>query len=274
MYTVSDYQKSAEYIKRRLAGFAPETLIILGSGLGALAEEAEEPIEIPYGEIPNFVQSTVMGHRGRFVAGKLSGKSVLMMQGRFHMYEGYSAEQVAFPVRVAFLLGIKSLIVTNAAGSVNADFHEGSLMLISDFIRFGNADPLTGPNMEEFGVRFPDMTYVFDKAYMRIFTEVAAKHGELVHEGVYFQMPGPRYETPAEIRAIRALGGDAVGMSTVQEVIAARHCGMKTLGISLLANMAAGMLDKPLTGEEVIAAAEAAGARFRTYIKEFLGKMQ
>ncbi len=273
MLTMHDYRESAAYLQERLGSFRPEALLILGSGLGNLAQRAENPVVIPYADIPHFVKSTVMGHAGRFVAGMLGNKPVLMMQGRFHLYEGYTPEQVAYPVRVAGLLGIKSLVVTNAAGGVNPAFHPGELMLITDFIRFADPDPLIGPNFEEFGPRFPDMTYVFDREYMRLFREAAAEAGDTVREGVYFSMSGPRYETPAEIRAIRTLGGDAVGMSTVPEAVAANHMGMRILGVSLIANMAAGMLDQPLSGEEVIAAAEAASERFEGHMIRFLERL-
>lgn len=273
MLTMEDYRESAAYLMERLAGFQPEVLLILGSGLGALAEQAQNPIFIPYENIPHFVKSTVMGHTGRFVAGDLGGKAVLMMQGRFHLYEGYTPEQVAYPVRVAGLTGIKSMVVTNAAGGVNPDFKPGELMLITDFIRFAAPDPLIGPNLDEFGPRFPDMSYVFDRDYIKAFRLAAAEAGDRVQTGVYFSMTGPRYETPAEIKAIRILGGDAVGMSTVPEVVAGNHMGMRILGISLIANMAAGMLDQPLSGEEVIAAAEAAGERFCAHMVRFLERI-
>lgn len=273
MFTYSDYEKSAALIRSRLSGFEPEALVILGSGLGALADGAEDAIALPYGDIEGFPVSTAPGHKGRFVAGKVGGRRVLMMQGRFHMYEGYTAEEVAYPVRVASLLGAGTLVATNAAGSVNPALPEGSLMAISDFMCFAPADPLIGQNIPEFGTRFPDMSRAFDREYTKHFIDIAASHGELIHEGVYFEMTGPRYETPAEIRAIRTLGADAVGMSTVQEVIAAHHAGMRTLGVSMLANMAAGMRDEPFTEGEVIAAAERAGARFRLYITEFLSRM-
>ncbi|MEA5060139.1 MAG: purine-nucleoside phosphorylase [Clostridia bacterium] len=270
MFTISQYRESADYIQKKLGGFSPEVLLILGSGLGGLAEQMQTPVYIPYGEIPHFKKSTAMGHAGRFVAGLLGGKRVLMMQGRLHVYEGHTMEEVAYPVRVARLLGIETLIVTNAAGGVNLDLTGGKLMLIRDYIKFTLDNPLMGPNLEEFGPRFPDMTYVFDQALREKFKRVAAAHGETVAEGVYFYMTGPQYETPAEIRAIRALGGDAVGMSTVPEAIAANHCGMRILGVSLVTNMAAGVLDQPLSGDDVIQAANAAGARFQKLMRAFL----
>ena len=270
MFTIDQYQQSAAYLRSRLDGFAPELLLILGSGLGGLAEQVERPLYIPYGDVPYFKKSTAMGHAGRFVAGMLGGKRALLMQGRLHVYEGHTMEEVAYPVRVAKLLGIETLVVTNAAGGVNLELKGGKLMLIRDYIKFTLDNPLMGPNLPEFGPRFPDMTYVFDRDLRETFKAVAAAQGEAVAEGVYFYMTGPQYETPAEIRAIRALGGDAVGMSTVPEVIAANHCGMKILGISLVTNMAAGVLDQPLSGQEVIDAANAASARFEKLMIAFL----
>lgn len=273
MLSYSSYCESADYIKKSLHGFRPEALIILGSGLGALGDMAEDASYIPYEDIPYFVRSTVIGHRGRLVAGTLSGRKVLIMQGRFHPYEGYDCEQVVFPVRVARLLGVDTLIVTNAAGGVNLSFSAGDLMLIRDYIKFNVPNPLIGPNMDEFGPRFPDMSYTFDREYLTIFREVVEARGGTVREGNYFYMSGPQYETPAEIRAIRTLGGDAVGMSTVHECIAANHMGMRTLGISLITNMAAGVVDKPLSADGVVAAASAAGATFRQYMLDFLERM-
>ena len=273
MLNYDDYAKSAKALCRKLGEFCPEVLIILGSGLGNLGDKLKDPIAVPYGEIPNMRFSTAPGHKGRFLAGELGGKSVLMMQGRLHLYEGWNAEDVVFPIRAARLMGIEKMIVTNAAGGINTDYKPGELMLISDFIKLNAIEPLVGPNMEEFGPRFPDMSRVFDREYMELFRNIAESHGEKVHEGVYYCALGPRYETPAEIRAMRILGADAVGMSTVPECIAARHCGMRILGVTLVTNMAAGILDKPLSGEEVIEAGNAASERLSGYVKEFLEKM-
>lgn len=270
MFTMAQYNESADYIRTRLGGFCPEVLLILGSGLGGLAEQVQAPRRIPYGEIPHFKKSTALGHAGQFVAGLLGGKRALLMQGRLHVYEGHTMEEVAYPVRVARLLGVETLVATNAAGGVNLSLAGGKLMLIKDYIKFTLDNPLVGPNLPEFGPRFPDMTYVFDQGLRETFQAVAAAQGEEVAEGVYFYMTGPQYETPAEIRAIRALGGDAVGMSTVPEVIAANHCGMRILGVSLVTNMAAGVLDKPLSGQEVVDAANAAGGRFQRLMTAFL----
>lgn len=273
MYAIAQYRESAEFIRQRLNGFAPEIMLILGSGLGGLGDKAENPVIIPYQEIPHFKASTAMGHAGRFVAGMLGGRRALMMQGRLHPYEGHTMEEAAYPVRVAKLLGVDKLIVTNAAGGVNLGYRAGELMLIKDYIKFSPFSPLEGPNIEEFGPRFPDMSYAFCPEYRRIMRETAAELGEGLHEGVYFYMAGPQYETPAEIRAIRALGGDAVGMSTVPEVIAANHMGMKILGMSLITNMAAGVLDQPLSGQEVIDAGQAAAGRLERLVTAFLGRI-
>ncbi len=273
MLTYEDHLKGARALEKKLGGFSPEALIILGSGLGRLGERAEEPIFVPYGEIPNMRFSTAPGHAGRFIAGRLGGKNVLMMQGRLHVYEGWAPEDAAYPIRLAKLIGIDKLIVTNAAGGINTGYKPGELMLISDFIKLNAPDPLVGENIDEFGPRFPDMSKVFDREYMAAFREIAASHGENVHEGVYYYCIGPRYETPAEIRAMRLLGADAVGMSTVPECIAARHCGMRILGVSLITNMAAGILDRPLSGEEVIEAGNNASDRLSSYVSEFLERV-
>lgn len=270
MFTIAQYRESADYIQKALGGFSPEVLLILGSGLGGLAERVQSPVYIPYGEIPYFKESTAIGHAGRFVAGLVGGKRALLMQGRLHAYEGHTMEEVAYPVRVARLLGVGTLIVTNAAGGVNLELAGGKLMMIKDYIKFSLGNPLMGPNLEEFGPRFPDMSYVFDQSLRDTFRQVAAGLGEDVAEGVYFYMTGPQYETPAEIRAIRILGGDAVGMSTVPEVIAANHCGMRILGISLVTNMAAGVVDEPLSGPAVVAAANAVGEKFQKLMVAFL----
>ncbi|HWS30267.1 MAG TPA: purine-nucleoside phosphorylase [Clostridia bacterium] len=273
MFELKHYEESAKYIQGKLKGFTPEVLLILGSGLGGLANAVEDPVYIPYTEIPHFKTSTAIGHAGRFVAGMLGNKRALLMQGRLHVYEGHSMEQVAYPVRVAKLLGINSLVVTNAAGGVNLSFHAGQLMIINDYLKFTLNNPLMGKNLDEFGPRFPDMSYTFDREYKKLFREAASENGDAVAEGNYFYMTGPQYETPAEIRAIRILGGDAVGMSTVPECIAANHCGMRILGVTLITNMAAGVLDQPLSGEEVIEAANAASARFEKHMVRFLEKI-
>jgi purine-nucleoside phosphorylase len=274
MFTYKDYAESADFIKSRLGNFTPAYLLVLGSGLGVLAEQVRFPVSIPYGEIPNFKQSTAPGHNGRFVCGELGGKRVMAMQGRMHVYEGYTAEEAAYPVRVAKLLGAHTIIVTNAAGGINLEYKAGDLVALNDFIKFPFPDPLIGKNISEFGPRFQDMTYVFDKDYLKLIKEVAKEQDITLREGVYFYVTGPRYETPAEIRAFRLLGADVVGMSTVPECISAAHAGMKILGISLVTNMAAGVLDKPLSEKEVLEAAHAAQDRFSRLILTFLEKVK
>ena len=266
MYEIA--KKSAEYIQSKLK-VTPEIGLILGSGLGILAEEIEDAVAIPYSEIPNFPVSTVHGHAGQLVIGQLSGKTVIAMQGRFHHYEGYTMDKVTFPVRVMKLLGVEKLIVTNAAGGVNKDFTPGDLMLITDHINMmGN--PLIGANDERFGPRFPDMSTAYDREFQQLARTVAADLNIKIQEGVYLGLTGPTYETPAEIRMIRTLGGDAVGMSTVPEVIVANHSSMRVLGISCITNMAAGILDQPLNHEEVIETTEKVKNTFLLYVKELV----
>lgn len=272
-FTFADYQTSADYLRGRLSGFVPKVAMVLGSGLGYLAEKVENPISVPFFAIPYFRRSTAPGHAGRLVFGKLNGQNVAVMQGRFHYYEGYSFEDVTFPIRVLRLLGAQTLIVTNAAGCVNENWNAGDLMLISDHIKLMLNSPLCGANLPEFGVRFPDSSYNYTPALRAIARKVAEEQNINLREGVYMYMSGPQYESPAEVRACRILGADAVGMSTVPEVIIARHCGMNVLGFTLLTNMAAGILDQPLTEDEVLVAAEAGKERFSGLILGCLEQM-
>lgn len=265
-FTYEHYVESAAYIRRLAGDVQPEILLILGSGLGYLGELVEDPVIIPYGDIPHFAVSTAPDHAGRFVIGRLAGRRVMVMQGRMHVYEGYSAEQAAYPVRVARLLGVHSMLVTNACGAINTGFSVGDIMLITDHIRLFDPNPLVGPNIPQFGPRFCDMTYAYTPSYREAARQAAAQTGTTLREGVYFYFPGPQFETPAEIRAARLLGGDAAGMSTVPEVIAASHCGMKTLGFSLVTNMAAGVLEQKLDGVDVVAAAEASREHFSALV--------
>lgn len=244
-------QEAAEYVRARI-GETPRIGLILGSGLGGIAEVIADKHVIPYGEIPHFVCSTAPGHKGQFVAGRFGGKPVICMQGRLHFYEGHALSDIIFPVRVMKQLGVTSLIVTNAAGGINTRFQVGDLMLIEDHINFMGTNPLIGPNDASFGPRFCDMTYTYTPALRQAAQEAAQALGLTLQKGVYLGCTGPSYETPAEIRAFRTLGADAVGMSTVPEVIAASHCGLQVLAFSLITNMAAGILDQPLTEEEVI----------------------
>jgi purine-nucleoside phosphorylase len=262
-------KNASGFLKQKYAN-TPRVGLILGSGLGVLADEIESPVKIPYYEIPDFPISTVEGHAGQLVFGLLSGVEVVAMQGRFHFYEGYSMEKVTFPVRVMKELGVDMLIVTNAAGGVNESFSAGDLMIISDHINNMGTNPLIGPNDSKLGVRFPDMSEAYTKELRAVAREIADRLNINVKEGVYFGNPGPVYETPAEIRMVRVMGGDAVGMSTVPEVIVARHSGIKVLGISCISNMAAGILDQPLTHDEVIETTERVKADFLQYIKEIV----
>ncbi len=263
--TMEQIQIAAAHIKGRIGG-EPQIGIILGSGLGPLVNVLEQPVEIDYGEIPGFPQATVEGHAGKLVYGNLAGKQVLVMKGRFHLYEGYDVSQVVFHIRVFSLLGIKNLLVTNAAGGINTGYTAGDLMLITDHISFFAPSPLRGSNLDEFGVRFPDMCNAYDRDLINIAKETANKEGISLKQGIYAFAQGPMFETPAEIRALRVLGADAVGMSTVPEVIVARHCGMKVLGISCITNMAAGVLEETLNHTEVIETADRAGKSFRKLV--------
>ena len=247
--------------------------VILGSGLGEYAEALEDAVKLPYSEIPGFPRSTVAGHAGMWCCGTLHGKRVVMMQGRFHYYEGYGMKDVTLPVRVMQKIGVKTLIVTNAAGGVNLSYHPGDLMVIGDMFSMTAQNPLIGPNLDAFGPRFPDMSCAFDKELRALAHECANEQGFALREGVYAQMTGPTYETPAEIRMLRTLGADAVGMSTVPEVIVARHGGMRVLGISCITNMAAGILDQPLNHAEVTETANRVKGQFRSLLDGIIEKM-
>lgn len=244
-------QVSSDYILKK-SNHSPEIGLILGSGLGSLVNLIENAEFFPYEDLPNFPVSTVEGHAGRLVIGTLQGKTVVAMEGRFHYYEGYKMEEVTFPIRVMNLLGVKTIIVTNAAGAVNTSFNPGDLMVIKDHINLSGTNPLIGKNLDSFGTRFPDMSNAYDKDLRKIVQNIATSLKLDIKQGIYAMMTGPTYETPAEIRMVRAIGADAVGMSTVPEVIVANHCGIKVIGISCLTNMAAGILDEPLNHSEVI----------------------
>ena len=261
-FTFAQYQESAQFLKHRLGNFQPKVAMVLGSGLGYLGDLVEHAIVVPYGEIPHFKHSTAPGHKGRLVCGMLDGQAVAVMQGRMHHYEGYSYEEVAYAVRVLRLLGCQTLFVTNAAGGVNYSFHAGDLMLITDQIKIFLESPLRGENLPEFGPRFPDSSYLYTPKLQALAKQQARALDIDLKTGVYMYFPGPQYETPAEIRMARILGADAVGMSTAPEVITAGHCGMDVLGITLVSNMAAGVLPQKLTEQEVLDAAEAAKEKF------------
>ena len=264
--------ESAEYLK---GIFDAEGAIgiVLGSGLGELADEIEEPIVVDYKDIPNFPSTTVPGHAGQLICGKLNGVKVLCMKGRFHFYEGHPMQIVAMPVRVMKLLGVKALILTNAAGGVNRSFKPGTLMFIDDFINYMGDNPLYGPNAEEFGPRFPDMTKAIDPELNAIAKNCALDLGIELHSGVYMSFRGPNFDTPAEIRFAETIGADAVGMSTVPEILAARHCGLPVIGISCITNLAAGITGEVLTHEEVQETADMVKGQFKTLVKTIVEKI-
>ena len=265
-------QDVAAYIAKQ-TNARPQIGLILGSGLGVLAEEITEAVRIPYGEIPHFPLSTVEGHTGQLVIGQLCSKTVVVMQGRFHYYEGHGLDAVTFPVHVMKAMGVETIVVTNAAGGVNESYEPGDLMLIADHLNLTGRHPLIGPNDEAVGVRFPDMSAAYCPELRALARRVAERHGIKLMEGVYAGMLGPSYETPAEIRMIRILGGDAVGMSTVPEVIVARHAGLRVLGISCISNMAAGILPQPLSHNEVMETAEKVKHTFLTLVKDIVHDM-
>ena len=271
-YTYDYYKMSADYLLEKV-GFTPEIGIILGSGLGHFAEEIEDPITVDYKDIPNFLTSTAIGHAGKFVFGNVAGKKVACMSGRFHYYEGYDFSQLALPIRVFKLLGVKAVLLTNAAGAVNETYKPGDIMIIRDHIKLVSGSPMRGENIEEFGPRFFDMSNTYTRELRNLARDCASGSGLTVHEGVYFFFAGPQYETPAEIHAARMLGADAVGMSTVPEALTAGHCGMPLLALSVMTNMAAGVLPQPLTMEEVIETAERIEEPFTIYVKKIISKM-
>ena len=272
---VEKINEAASYVKSRLGGMVPLAGIILGSGLGNLAEEIEEKIVIPYAEIPNFSKSTAVGHKGNLIAGLLSGKFVVAMQGRFHYYEGYPMEQVTLPVRVMKLLGIRYLFVSNAAGGVNFNYRRGDLMIIKDHINL-LPNPLIGKNMDEFGPRFPDMTRPYDPELIRKMEVIASECNMKLHEGVYLAGTGPTYETPAEYKLYRLMGADAVGMSTIPEVIVARHCGIPVFGMSVITNEAHDDYaeDYVNDGDDVVKEANAAAERMGILFKKLVGELE
>lgn len=263
-------QGAADYIRGKI-GEKPQIGIILGSGLGPLVGALEQPLELDYSDVPGFPETTVAGHAGKLVYGNLGGKSVLVMKGRFHFYEGYEIDQVVFHIRVFKLLGIENLLVTNAAGGINTAFKPGDLMLITDHISLFAPSPLRGRNLEDFGTRFPDMCGAYDGSLLETAREAAEMEGLPLQEGVYVFAQGPMFETPAEIRALRILGADAVGMSTVPEVITARHSGMRVLGISCITNMAAGVPGQPPNHKEVMETAKQVEKKFTALVKRIAG---
>ena len=265
-------EETVSYIQNK-TGKKPETAIVLGSGLGQLAEKLEGAVAIPYEELPHWKSSTAPGHSGRLLFGTLGGKEVVCMQGRLHYYEGYSMEDITYPVRVMAKLGVKNLLLSNAAGGINTDFAPGQLMLITDHINFLGRNPLMGPNEADFGVRFCDMSYAYHPELRRLALEAAEELGQNLAQGVYVATTGPSYETPAEIRMFRMWGASAVGMSTVPEVIVANHSGLRVMGISCITNMAAGVLDQPLTEEEVLETGAKSGAAFQALMTRIVEKL-
>ena len=251
----------------------PQIALVLGSGLGAFAEEFAEASKIPYAEIPYFPRSTAIGHAGQLVIGKVGAVPVAAMQGRVHLYEGYSAKEVAFPVRVFARMGVRTVILTNAAGGIKRELGQGKLVVISDHINLQGVNPLTGPNDERFGLRFHDMTGAYDRRFREMTMGEGNRLGMAMYEGVYAALQGPSYETPAEIRYLRTIGADLVGMSTVPEVIAARHSGMRVLGISCVTNAAAGILDQPLNHLEVLETAERVKGQFINLLRAVIPRI-
>lgn len=272
MIPTQHYQESAAYLANRIRR-QPKIAIILGSGLGSLADQIEDPIVVPYVEIPHFVRSTAIGHKGNFICGRLGGKEVLAMQGRFHYYEGYTMQQVTFPVRVMKLLGVQHLLVSNAAGGINPSFKLGDLMIIRDHINM-LPNPLIGPNNADFGTRFPDMTRAYDREWIQRMEEVASDLAIPVKKGVYVGLTGPSFETPAEYAFYGKVGGDAIGMSTVPEVIVARHAGMRVFGMSVITNEGYHFADDFVNdGADVIKAANKAAAIMTQLFTELIRKM-
>lgn len=263
-------QETVQAIRQRAGGLTPRVGIILGSGLGAFADSFERKVVIPYAELPHFPHSSVPGHAGRLVLGLVGGEPVVAMQGRVHSYEGYSSVQVAFPARVLCALGIRGLVVTNAAGGINSQFAPGDLMAITDHLNLSGWNALTGPNDDRLGPRFPDMSRAYAPSLRELLLQSAQRTQVLLRQGVYVMVSGPSYETPAEIRMFRALGADAVGMSTVPEVVAASHMGVPVVGISCITNLAAGVGDKPLTHEEVAETANRVAGIFSRLLTDFL----
>lgn len=272
----TDLYSRAEHAARTIRARTkeqPQVALVLGSGLGGFADEFEEAVRIPYQQIPGFVTSTAQGHAGTLVIGKVDGVPVLAMQGRVHYYEGYSPEEVTFPIRTFKLVGIKTLILTNAAGGIDVQLNQGALMVISDHLNLMGVNPLRGPNDERFGPRFPDMSEVYSRELQELVVVEARDLGVDVRRGIYAALAGPSYETPAEIHMLRAFGADAVGMSTVPEAIVARHMGMNVLGISCITNMAAGISEQPINHEEVMETGERVRASFTQLLRRVIAKM-
>lgn len=267
------YEDAARYIRDRLPG-VPKVGIVLGSGLGGFAEALEDPFTIRYEDVPNWPASTAVGHEGKLIHGRLGKLHVVCLSGRAHLYEGYTPQQVTFGVRVLGAMGVHSLILTNAAGGINLAFEQGTLVLISDHINLQGANPLVGPNIDSLGPRFPDMSHAYDERYRHLAKQVAAELGITLAEGVYAAVLGPSYETPAEIRFLRTIGADLVGMSTVPEVIVANHMGMRVIAISCVTNMAAGILPQKITHEEVLRTGERVRGTLVRLLRELVPRLE
>ena len=273
--TPCEYERAgaaADFIFSRTK-LRPQVALVLGSGLGAFADEFAEASKIPYAQIPFFPRSTAIGHAGQLVVGKVGRVAVAGMQGRVHLYEGYSAKEVVFPIRVFFRMGVRAVILTNAAGGIKREFSQGKLVVLADHINLQGVNPLTGPNDERFGLRFHDMTNAYDKRFREMAVGEGNRLGMGMSEGVYAALAGPSYETPAEIRYLRSIGADLVGMSTAPEVIAARHSGIRVLGISCVTNAAAGILDRPLDHIEVLETAERVKGQFIGLLKAVIPRV-
>ena len=266
-------EEAARAIRSRTAVSA-QTAIVLGSGLGDFADEFENRVSLPYREIPGFVTSTAQGHVGSLVVGKVEGVQILAMQGRVHYYEGYSLEEVTFPIRAFRRLGIRNLILTNAAGGIDVQLKQGALMVISDHLNLMGVNPLRGPNDDQLGPRFPDMSEVYSRELQELATEEARSLGITARRGIYAALSGPSYETPAEIHMLRSFGADAVGMSTVPEAIVARHMGMRVLGLSCITNMAAGISEAPINHEEVIETGQRVRETFTHLLRRVISKIE
>lgn len=271
-----NYQRATDYIKSKMGTISPKLAIVLGSGLGVLADEFENLITIKYKDIPDFPVSTVSGHAGELLIGTISDVPIIAMNGRFHYYEGYELDEVTFPIRVFHLLGINDLLLTNASGGINLDFQTGDFMVINDQLSFFAESALRGKNLEEFGTRFPNMSQIYDIDFSRKLFDIINKYTNRAQTGVYAYMKGPAFETPAEIKALRVLGADAVGMSTVPEAIVAKHCGMRIVGVSCITNMAAGISSSlsietsELSHEDVQKTADKVKYVFKNIVKEYI----
>lgn len=270
MFEFKEYVESANYIKGKMNGKKPKIAIILGSGLGVISEDIENKIVINYKDIPNFPISTVEGHAGELIIGNIGKKEIIAMNGRFHYYEGYDLKETTFPERVFKLLGIETLIITNAAGGINKEYKAGDFMVINDYLSFFAESALRGQNLSEFGERFPDTSETFNKELSDKLKEIIKEKAGVVREGVYAYMKGPTFETPAEIRALRIMGADAVGMSTVPEAVIAHHCGIKNVAVSCITNMAAGVLEEKLSYDDVKNTADKVKIIFKQIVKEFI----